>query len=66
MNKSLGNILVFVLVIAMIMNGAVNIQAIGMTVIKFFSGGLNAVVGEDKQIIINVPDSQAPERGYRP
>jgi hypothetical protein len=70
MKNTIGSIVIFILAAGMIMNGSINLVPALQTVMRFFAGGLNAVVNDGKQeIIINVPSSgNQPERsrGYEP
>lgn len=67
MKNTIGSIVIFILVAGMIMNGSINLIPALQTVMRFFAGGLNAVVNDGKQeIIINVPNSQDRPRGYEP
>ena len=70
MTKTIGTIVVGILVIGMVTNGSINPVPALQTVLRFFAGGLNAVVNDGKtQINITVPPSeQRPpeEQGYQP
>ncbi len=70
MAKTLGSIVIFILITSMITNGSINLVPALQTVMRFFAGGLNAVVNDGKQeIIINVPSSGSQgdrPRGYEP
>ncbi len=68
MTKFVGTLVMGLLAIVLVMNGAVDIKATFGTIIKFFAAGLNAVVEGDRPININVNvDRDNPaERGYEP
>lgn len=69
MKNTIGSIVIFILIAGMVMNGSINLIPALQTVMRFFAGGLNAVVNDGKQeIIINVPNTGTPERprGYEP
>lgn len=69
MLKTIGLVVTFVLIAGMVINGSINPVPAISTVLKFFAGGMNAVVNDGKQeIIINMPEQKRDpaERGYQP
>lgn len=68
MLKTIGVIVTAILIIGMVTNGSINPVPALNTVLRFFAGGLNAVVNDGKtEINITVPPSDRPnERGYQP
>ena len=68
MTKTLGSITLFIIIAAIALSNPEVITSIVGTTLRFFSGGLNAVVNDnDQQIIINMPEADnAPEGGYQP
>jgi len=69
MSKSIGGFVGIILLFVLIVNGSINISGASLTVWRFFSGGINAALGEDKKPIsvnVTVPESgkKEPQSGY--
>ncbi len=62
MSKTIGNIVIFVLVLSMVSNGAINVQLVVSTVVSLAKGLANSIPSEQQY---KAPPSSGNQPGVR-